>query len=230
MDGKYSIESLKKAGVDMDWIVLHEWIRSFRKSKNISVTTFLSMCGLDPYRRYYKKLCSLEMGICYRPSLREGTPGRKFRDAATGLMRDSARQSFRNLPLIESISNAVADWRIDNSEALYERGFHDVYVSGTCIKYYVIEGYNFPVDQFIAMISSDSYLGGKFSEGALTVQMVRCQLLQSRSCVGINDGVSSSLSIEDEDKPVPFADVCTSDLGSLQQLLPRPLSVTSEAF
>ena len=192
MDDKYSTEKLIAAGVDEEWIVLHRWIRTFRVKKSVSVTSFLYLCELDPSSRYYKKLCSLEMGIVYRPSLRNGSFGKIFRDAATKLMFDTVCHPLREVSFLQSIENAVADWKIDNFNVLVDRGVHDVFVTGTShVKYYVVEGANFTRDEFIEMLSSDTYLQGQLTESALTIQEVRCQLLLDHSCVGINDGVSS---------------------------------------
>ena len=192
MDDKYSTEKLIAAGVDTEWIELQRWIRTFRESQRISVTSFLNLCGLDPSSRYYKKLCSFEMAIVYRPSLRNGTPGNTFREAATKLMFDTVCQSLGTISVCESIENAVADWKIDNFNALVGHGVRNVFVTGTShVKYYVVKGSDFTRDRFIEMLSSDTYLQSQLTKGALTVQEVRCQLLRDHSCVGINDGDSS---------------------------------------
>ena len=191
MEDEYSTENLLAAGVDTEWIELQRWIRTFRTSQN-KITSFLDMCGLDPSNKYYKKLCSLEMAIVYRPSLRIGTSGETFRNAATKLMFDSDCHSLRKLSLCESIENSVADWKIDNFKALMCHGVRDVFVTGTShVKYYVVERASFTRGQFIDMMSSDPYLQGQLTAGELTVEEVRCQLLLNHVCVGINGGVSS---------------------------------------
>jgi hypothetical protein len=192
IDDEYSAETLLAEGIDAEWIDLHRWIRTFRASQGISATQFLKMCDLEPSSRYYKKLCSLEMGIVYRPSLKNGTQGKKFRIAATKLM-SSELLSPKNVSFSQTIENAVADWKIDNFKTLMRHGVHDVYVTRTShVVYYVVLGSDFTCRQFIEMLSSDPYLSGQLNDGRLTVEEVWCQLLhRDHCCMGINDGVSS---------------------------------------
>lgn len=101
---------------EVPWSELHDWIMLVRNINNLSISSFLCSCDLDPTKVSHRHLASTD-GISIVPSSKRGTPGQHFREKiidARSLTRFFAKRSDRD----GDFALCISDWRLDHASFL----------------------------------------------------------------------------------------------------------------
>ena len=179
-DMQIDSEGLTLAGIDEEWIELHKWIIEIRDAHKLSISSFLESSGLDSSNNYLRQKAS-QIGNETRPSTRNGTAGKLFRQSISNL-KSKGRFHIVRSDRDSDFEFAISDWRMDNLHYLHDNSIRDlsVYSDGKnpgklILNVHELYSNVLPEPTLLDTIWNDAIISANFSREFASTRSIICQ-------------------------------------------------------
>ena len=201
-DMEVDSESLTLAGIDEEWIEFHKWIIEIRDIHKLSISSFLESSGLDSSNTYFRQKAS-QIGNETRPSTRNGTTGKLFRQSISNL-KSKGRFHIVRSNRDSDFEFAISDWRMDNLHYLHDNSIRDlsVYPDGKnpgnlILNVHELYSNVLPAKTLLDTIWKNTTISANFRRESASTNSIKCIMLITThsSVAGATEGVNTNLPI-----------------------------------